>query len=155
MLPGFGTAFMARCANVFLIRHPARVAASYARKRESPTLDDLGFVRQAALFDAEADRLGRAPLVIDGTDIRAAPGPMLRALCSALGIAFTPAMLAWPAGPRPFDGAWAPHWYGAVHRSTGFDAPEGPLPALDGALARVAEAALPAYERLRAFTLTA
>ena len=30
------------------------------------------------------------------------------------------AMLSWPAGPRPEDGVWAPHWYHNVHRSTGF-----------------------------------
>ena len=29
-------------------------------------------------------------------------------------------MLSWPAGPKEFDGAWAPHWYKNVHRSTGF-----------------------------------
>jgi hypothetical protein len=30
-------------------------------------------------------------------------------------------MLQWPAGPRPSDGVWAPHWYEAVLRSTGFE----------------------------------
>ena len=33
---------------------------------------------------------------------------------------FTPAMLSWPAGPRPTDGVWAKHWYDAVWKSTGF-----------------------------------
>ena len=36
-------AWMRDVRNVFLIRHPARVIASYAAKREAPTLDDLGF----------------------------------------------------------------------------------------------------------------
>ena len=31
-------------------------------------------------------------------------------------------MLHWPAGPRPTDGVWAPHWYDTVLQSTGFDA---------------------------------
>jgi hypothetical protein len=31
-----------------------------------------------------------------------------------------PAMLSWPAGPRPEDGVWAKYWYDNVHKSTGF-----------------------------------
>jgi hypothetical protein len=92
--------------------------------------------------------------VIDSADIRAAPDGTLSALCAAIGLPFDPAMLAWPAGPKPFDGAWAPHWYGAVHRSTGFAGPEGPLPELPPPLADLAEAALPAYTILRERALT-
>ncbi|WP_271215125.1 hypothetical protein, partial [Pseudonocardia halophobica] len=61
--------------------------------------------------------------------------------------------LRWPAGPKPFDGAWAQHWYNAVHASTGFDAPEGPLPDLAPEYARLVEAALPHYDRLRQYAL--
>jgi Sulfotransferase domain len=153
MIPGVPLGFMAACTNVFLIRHPARVIASYTAKREAPTLDDLGFPQQAALFDREADRLGRAPLVIDSADIRADPRAALTRLCAALGLPFTAAMLAWPAGPKPFDGAWAPHWYPAVHRSTGFDAAEGPLPDTGSDQRPLLAAALPVYERLRAHAL--
>jgi len=144
---------MRACSNVFLIRHPARVVASYARKREDPSLEDIGFVRQVHLFDEVAGWLGHAPPVIDSADIRADPRGKLSALCQALGIPFIEAMLHWPAGGHPEDGVWAPHWYGAVHRSTGFADPEGPLPALHGEHARVAEAALPHYAKLRAFAL--
>ncbi len=62
-------------------------------------------------------------------------------------------MLHWPAGPKPYDGVWAPHWYNAVHRSTGFDAAEGPLPDLPGDYRALAAAALPIYDRLRAHAL--
>jgi hypothetical protein len=153
MLPDFPLGFMAACTNVFLIRHPARVVASYAAKRENPTLADLGFIRQAELFDREADRLGHAPPVIDSATIRADPAAALTRLCTRLGIAFTPAMLSWSAGPKPFDGPWAPHWYPAVHRSTGFEPPEGPLPSLPDDQARLAEAAQPFYRRLAAHAL--
>ena len=153
MIPGFDRGFMAGLINVFLIRHPARVVASYAQKRESPTLADIGFAQQAALYDELADRTGRAPLVIDSADIRADPAAMLDRLCTALGIAFLPQMLRWPAGPKDFDGVWAPHWYGAVHRSTGIDGAEGPLPDLPPAYADLAAQALPFYERLRALAL--
>ncbi len=153
MVAGFPLDWARGCANVFLIRHPARVVASYARKREGPALEDLGFLQQARLFDLFADWTGTAPVVIDSDDIRADPGAALRALCAALGLAFDPAMLGWPAGGRSEDGVWAAHWYGAVHRSTGFEAAEGPLPELTGDDARLAGAALPAYERLAGFRL--
>ncbi|MDK3017872.1 sulfotransferase-like domain-containing protein [Pseudodonghicola flavimaris] len=144
MIDGFPLDWAADCVNVHLLRHPARVVASYAAKRENPTLDDIGFRQQVELF-------ARFPgLVIDSADIRADPEGMLRALCAEIGLAFDPAMLHWPAGPRAEDGVWAAHWYGAVHRSTGFAGAEGPLPQLEGTAAALAEAALPYYEELAA-----
>lgn len=153
MIPEFDRGFMKALTNVFLIRHPARVVASYSRKREAPTLADIGFVQQAELFDQVAGWMGRAPVVVDSADIRANPRETLEKLCTALGISFDPAMLRWPAGPKPYDGAWAPHWYNAVHASTGFDEPEGPPPDLSGDYARLADQALPYYEKLRAIAL--
>lgn len=150
LLPGSPRGWMRGCRHVFLIRHPTRVVASYAAKRESPTLDDIGFVQQAALYDEVAQWADTPPPVIDSADIRANPAGMLRALCTALGLGFTDAMLSWPAGGRAEDGIWAPVWYGAIHASTGFAGPEGPLPALDGAHARLTAAALPHYEALAA-----
>jgi hypothetical protein len=153
MLEGFPLEFMAGCHNVFLIRHPARVIASYAAKRENPTLADLGFAQQAALFDREADRLGHPPPVIDSADIRADPEAALRRLCGVLDLPFRPAMLRWSPGPRPFDGVWAAHWYPAVHRSTGFEGVEGEMPALSPDHRALVDAALPHYERMRAEAL--
>ncbi|MEL7088540.1 MAG: HAD family hydrolase, partial [Planctomycetota bacterium] len=137
----------------FLIRHPARVISSYLAKRENPTLEDLGFTQQTALFDEIATLRDAPPLVIDATDIRADPDAALRLLCESLGIPFEPAMLHWPAGPKPFDGAWAPHWYNAVHRSTGFAGPDAELPELPAAAQPLLKAALPHYERMAALRL--
>ncbi|MBN2631238.1 MAG: HAD family hydrolase [Rhodobacteraceae bacterium] len=153
MVPAFDRGFMRHLTNVFLIRHPARVVASYARKREGPTLMDIGFVQQAELFDQVAGWTGSAPLVIDSADIRADPRAALTRLCAALGIGFTEAMLHWPIGPKPFDGVWAPHWYGAVHRSGGFEEPEGELPNLADSYQWIVDQALPFYERLQRFAL--
>ena len=153
ILPGFDTGWMATVTHVFLIRHPARVIASYAAKREEVAPEDIGAAEQLALYEKARAATGRPPPVIDSADIRAAPEPMLRALCAAIGIPFDPAMLSWPAGGRPEDGAWAPHWYGAAHRSTGFAGPEGPLPEVPRALRPVLARALPAYETLRARAL--
>lgn len=153
LIPAFDRGFLTGLTNAFLIRHPAQVIASYARKREAPTLADLGFVQQAELFDRVADLTGQAPPVISAEAIRADPRAALTRLCAALGLPFDPAMLSWPAGPKPQDGVWAPHWYGAVHRSTGFEAPEGPLPDLPPAYQRLADQAMPHYDRLAALAL--
>lgn len=147
MLEGFPLEWAETCVNVHLIRHPARVVASYVAKRENPTLRDIGFQQQVQMYE-------RFPgPVIDSADIRDDPEGMLRRLCDAVGLAFDPAMLHWPAGPKPFDGCWAPHWYGSVHRSTGFAGPEGPLPVLDGEAGALVEAAMPYYARLRALVI--
>lgn len=141
-MEGFPLDWAATCVNVHLIRHPARVIASYSAKRENPTLADIGFVQQAEFFD-------RFPgPVIDSADVRRDPEGMLRKLCEAIDLEFDPAMLAWEAGPRPYDGIWASHWYGVVHGSTGFAGAEGPLPELTGDAAALCDAALPYYEKL-------
>ena len=97
MIAGFDRRWTRNCTNVFLIRHPARVVASYAKKREGAALADLGFVQQAELFDEVAGWSATPPLVIDSDDIRADPEGMLRKLSTALGIGFTRQMLHWPA----------------------------------------------------------
>ena len=152
MLPGMPRGWMRDFANVFLIRHPARVIASYAAKREAPALADIGFVQQADLFD-DLRASGQEPLVIDSHDIRENPAAMLRLLCEALGLEWDPAMLHWPSGGIAEDGVWAAHWYGAVHRSTGFAGREGPLPHIEGPLRQLEQAAMPAYEHLEQFKL--
>ena len=153
MIPAFDRSFMRECVNVFLIRHPARVVASYSRQRTSVTLDDIGFTQQADLFDEVTAFDGRTPVVVDSSDIRADPGGVLARLCAAVGIEYTARMTRWPAGGHSSDGVWAPHWYEAVHRSTGFDGAEGPLPSLTGAAAELASLAMPSYERLKAHAI--
>ena len=139
--------------HAFLIRAPERVIASYVEKREVVTAEGLGFAQQRAWFEAEADRLGHAPPVVDSADVLADPAGTLSRLCAALGIAWTDSMLHWPAGPRDTDGVWAPHWYGRVLASTGFDGREGPLPALTGEAANVRDECRPHYEFLSAHKL--
>lgn len=153
MLPDFGRDWMTAVTSVFLIRAPERVAASYAAKREEVSLEDIGFLQQAELFDRVADRLGAPPPVVDAEDVRADPRGALGRLCAALGLAFDAAMLSWEPGSRDSDGVWATHWYRSVEGSAGFAPPEPPPPALDRGLAALAEAARPSYERLRAYAL--
>jgi hypothetical protein len=147
MLEGVPLGWMTGVTNVFLIRHPARVVASFSEKYEDPTLSDIGFVQQARLFDWLVAQ-GITPVVIDSARVRQSPEAQLRALCAAVGLHWDPAMLHWPAGGHKSDGVWARHWYGAVHRSTGFAPAEGPLPELTGKAARLADEALPHYEKM-------
>lgn len=154
MLAGVDLGWTAARRNAFLIRDPAEVLASYAAKRGEVTLDDIGVVRQRELFEREADRLGHAPPVLRGEDVLADPPAMLAALCGALGLPFHEAMLSWPAGRRDSDGVWAPAWYDAVERSTGFERPaRRDYPPLPDALRRIADAARPHYEALAAHRL--
>ena len=109
--------------HAFLLREPRALLASLARVTPNPKVEDTGLPQQVELFERFADRTGVPPPVFAARDVLADPEGMLRALCAALGVSFDPAMLRWPPGPRPTDGAWAPHWYANVERSTGFGPP--------------------------------
>lgn len=154
MLEGFGLDWSLQCRNGFLIRDPAAVLASYTVKRAEVSLVEIGIVQQRELFDRVCDRLGHAPPVVEGAQVLASPRAALTALCQALGIDFSDAMLAWPAGRRDTDGVWAPAWYDAVERSTGFEPPsDRPPPQLSDDLARIADEARPHFEVLSKYKL--
>lgn len=144
MQPGFPLDWAADCVNIHLIRHPARVIASYGAKHDEVTLEHIGAAHQLRLWEALPGP------VIDSAEIRADPRVGLTRLCALAGIPFTEAMLHWPAGPKPFDGIWARHWYNAVHRSTGFAGPEGPLPRIDGPARALLDEAMPYYTEMKA-----
>jgi hypothetical protein len=118
LLPELPREWIADLRNVLLIRDPAEVVSSYLRSRSSATPDDIGVLQQLELHV----QLGPEVPVIDAADFLREPETYLRWLCAYAGVAFTPSMLSWPAGPRASDGVWAPYWYDAVRRSTGFEA---------------------------------
>lgn len=146
--------FLLQCANVLLIRDPAEVLTSLVRQLPQPRLADLGLALQLEVVDA-LSAAGQEPPVLDAKELLLDPEGVLRRLCERLGIAFSPRMLSWPAGPRPEDGVWAKYWYQGLHRSTGFapyrpkDEPPPPhvLPVL--------EEARPFYDALYARALKA
>lgn len=135
--------------NVLLVRDPAEVVASYVRSREACEPADLGLLQQLRLLETwEA-----TPPVLDAGDFLRDPEAHLRWLCDWLDVPFTAAMLSWPPGPRASDGVWAPHWYAAVHRSTGFEPWRPREVHLSPHDAEVVEACRPAYETLHALRL--
>jgi Sulfotransferase domain len=149
LAPDMPREWIASLRNVLLIRDPAEVVSSYLRSRATVVPDDIGILQQLELQVL----LGPDVPVIDAADFLRAPEPYLRWLCSYAGVEFTDAMLSWPRGPRPSDGVWAPYWYDAVVRSTGFEpfrprrielTPEGE---------EVVAATRPAYARLHGVRL--
>lgn len=138
-----------RFRNVLLVRDPFEVVASYVRAREACEPQDIGVPQQGRLMEYW-DEHGVAVPVIDAADFLRAPEAHLRWLCGWLGIDFDDRMLSWPAGPRPSDGVWAPHWYAAVWASTGFEPWRPRQVGLSEHDAAVARECLPVYERLLA-----
>lgn len=120
LLPEVDREWLGAITNCFLIRDPREVIASYIKKREDPTLPDLGFTQQAEIFEFVRTRTNSVPPVVDAKDVLENPERMLRLLCKAVGVEFRDSMLSWPAGLRETDGIWARHWYGEVAKTTSF-----------------------------------
>ena len=112
--------WVGKLTNCFLIRAPAEVITSYIKVRPRPTPLDLGFPQLLRLFEAVRRRAGSVPPVIDSQDLLQDPRRTLSRLCEAVSVPFCERMLSWPPGRRASDGAWAPYWYAAVEKSTGF-----------------------------------
>ncbi len=148
MLEQYGTDWMINLRHCFLLREPARVLASYEKKREQPTLEDIGLAQQVHLFNQISAQTSVAPLVIDTADFLQQPRAYLEQVCVYVDVPFTEKMLTWPAGKRDSDGVWAEHWYNQVWTSTGFKQPEHTEITLAPHLQVVHELAQPLYETL-------
>jgi hypothetical protein len=140
--------WLAELTHVFLIRDPREVLLSYIKSRPHVTAEDIGVLQQREIFGYLQELRGETPPVIDAGEFLQAPEAHLRALCAALGIAFTPRMLQWPAGPRPSDGVWAPHWYEAVLRSTGFEPYRARERQVPDEYHDIVQAVMPAFEEM-------
>jgi hypothetical protein len=154
LLSGVEREWLGAVTNCFLIRDPREVIASYIRKTDDPTLEDIGFVRQAEIFDWVRARSGAIPPVIDASDVLENPGKVLGLLCEAIGVEFLDSMLSWPPGPRETDGSWAKHWYCEVLTSTNFRKPSPREPAeVPSRLRDVYERSRECYARLFQYRL--
>jgi hypothetical protein len=113
------TGFLSKTENIFLVRDPEQMLPSLTIQLPEAGLADTGLKMQWELYE-DLVGLGQSPAVIDSRELLLDPQGVLTALCDHLGIPFHEEMLHWEAGPREEDGVWAPHWYHAVHESTGF-----------------------------------
>jgi hypothetical protein len=153
-LKGVDRGHLGQTENIILVRHPREMLASLSVQLPHCNLSDTGLAESVELLDAILAE-GGIPIVIESQTLLKDPAGVLAAVCARLGLEFDEAMLSWPAGPKPEDGAWAPHWYDTVHKSTGFAPyqPSGhPLP---DRLGPILDEAIPLFERLNQYAVGA
>ena len=149
-------AVLASGAHVLLVRQPVDLIASFA-KVESPTFEETGYADLVQLYADIVDATGKPPLVVESDTLNQNPEGVLRAMCAHAGVAFSDAMLSWPAGPKPCDGVWAPYWYANVWESTGLGRADmttatdlnNARPAFPAKFVPLLELCLPLYDILR------
>ncbi|WVZ57002.1 hypothetical protein U9M48_007450 [Paspalum notatum var. saurae] len=117
-LPNLSSDLMKKGKHFILIRNPLNILPSFD-KVVPPSFLELGIGELVSIY-SELCGLGSPPPVIHADDLQQDPEAVLSGLCEDLGIPFQPQMLKWEAGPKEFDGIWAPWWYGGVHKSSGF-----------------------------------
>jgi len=111
--------FLEKVSNVFLIRNPEQLIASFAQVISEPTMLDIGLKLEHDLF-LHSQKLGQPAIVLDSNEVLKNPESLLNQLCDKLKIKFDRSMLSWKKGPRKEDGVWAEFWYKNVHNSQGF-----------------------------------
>ena len=152
--------FLRSTHNIFLIRDPREMLPSLTIQLPHARIEDTGLPQQWGLY-SDLDDAGQRPVVLDSRELLLDPEGVLRQLALKLNLEFSSDMLTWRAGARAEDGVWAPHWYHAVHKSTGF-APYAPKSDFPDHLQPLLDDCLPWYEKLyeqalrsNALTLTA
>lgn len=139
--------FLGEMKNVLLIRSPRAILNSFSKVVEEVTAEDIGLPQQYQLFH-RLKTLQKLTAVVDARLLLMNPEQVLQQLCDQLDLTFTDAMLSWPAGARPEDGVWAPHWYTNVHKSTGFKTWQERTINLPPHLEAIAEACQPLYDEM-------
>jgi hypothetical protein len=151
---GIDLGFLDDIENVLLTREPEAMLMSLSRILPEVDLDGTGLPDQVRILE-RIEGSGRQPIVLESSELLRDPASVLSELCRRLGIAFDPAMLAWPPGPKPEDGVWAPHWYANVHRSTGFARPTTDTHDFPDDLVQLLESCRPLYDRMAAYAIRA
>lgn len=118
-LDGCDWSFINQMKNIFLIRNPRQLIASFAQVIEKPTMLDIGLELEYLIYEYTVEN-NIDVLVIDSGELLKDSKSYFMILCQELSIPFTDRMLSWEPGPRPEDGVWAKYWYANVHTSSGF-----------------------------------
>ena len=109
--------FLESMTNLFLVRNPKQLIASFAQVIKFPTMQDIGLKKSWELFKMIKHQ---NPVVLDSSEILKNPRELLIQLCQKLDIEYFDEMLKWPKGGIKEDGTWAKYWYKNVHNSSGF-----------------------------------
>lgn len=105
--------------NLFLIRSPLQLIASFNKVIPNPTMRDIGVKAQWDIYTNLVNN-GAQVNVVDSNELLKDPENILGLICDRLDIPFDIAMLNWTPGPRTEDGVWAKYWYENVHKSSGW-----------------------------------
>ena len=146
--------FFDNAINIFLIRNPKQIIASYSQVIEAPVMRDIGIEYQYELFQQLLKQNSKV-VVLDSGYVLQNPEGVLKKLCDACEIPFDKQMLTWNKGPKPYDGVWATHWYANVHNSTGFEKQNTSERQLSSKLEPLFNDARVYYEKLLPFSLKA
>lgn len=119
-MEGISMDFLGNLVNQFLIRDPHEMLTSFIKNIPNPDMRDVAYEKQYEIFKYITEELNQPPIVMDARELLKDPGSILSQVCEQIGIEYESNMLQWEKGPIPEDGVWAKHWYGNVHRSTGF-----------------------------------
>jgi len=105
-------------SHTFLLREPRQTIASHYAKNPDVTLEEIGYEKQARLFEIVRELAAEVPLVIASEDLQRNPEIVLSAICERLEIEQRPDALNWQPGQRDEWTEWKP-WHGEVARSSG------------------------------------
>ena len=140
--------------NVLLSRHPKAMLLSFSRNIAQPQIQETGYDKQLGLLNY-LRAAGQDVPVIVSEELLKNPHSVLEQLCRRLDIPFEEAMLAWPQGPKDYDGVWAPYWYANAHQSSCFAKYQASEQDLPEHLREVYERCLESYQVLAELAIRA
>lgn len=113
--------FLSHFTHAFLIRDPALTISSMHYQWPDFHEGEVGFPEQRALFDLLTALNGKAPPVIDSSDVLENPAGMTEAFCDAVGIPFIESALTWEPSNDPAAHSWwdGGGFHGNLAKSTG------------------------------------
>ena len=105
----------------FLIRDAAKVVTSVQKRWPDVHLKELSFLEQRELFDRLADKMGKAPPVIDSDDLLEDPEGIVEAYCDAVDLPFIKDASTWDTGAETGQYSWydGGSWHEKLKGSTG------------------------------------
>lgn len=139
--------FLLDYKNVFLVRNPKQLIASFTQVIAQPQQSDIGIKMQGEIFDFLLGH-NHEPLVVDSGTLLQDPKTVLKRLCEQLELPMQSGMLSWEKGPIKEDGVWASYWYKNVHNSTGFEKQKTSERSFPEHCQALLEESLPYYHKL-------